>query len=161
MTKKAYVIGVDFGTDSVRSILVDSRNGEEISSSVFYYTRWKEGKFCNPSKNQFRQHPQDYIDGLEYTIRACIESAGPAIASAVNAIGVDTTGSSPVAVNSNGQPLALLKEFENNPNAMFVLWKDHTAVGEAAAINEHATKFPINYLPVSYTHLTLPTIYSV
>ena len=146
MTKKAYVIGVDFGTDSVRSILVDSRNGEEISSSVFYYTRWKEGKFCNPSKNQFRQHPQDYIDGLEYTIRACIESAGPAIASAVKAIGVDTTGSSPVAVNSKGQPLALLKEFENNPNAMFVLWKDHTAVGEAAAINEHATKFPINYL---------------
>ena len=146
MTKKAYVIGVDFGTDSVRSILVDSRNGEEISSSVFYYTRWKEGKFCNPSKNQFRQHPQDYIDGLEYTIRACIESAGPAIASAVKAIGVDTTGSSPVAVNSNGQPLALLKEFENNPNAMFVLWKDHTAVGEAAAINEHAKKFPINYL---------------
>ncbi len=146
MTKKAYVIGVDFGTDSVRSILVDSRNGEEISSSVFYYTRWKEGKFCNPSKNQFRQHPQDYIDGLEYTIRACIDSAGPAIASAVKAIGVDTTGSSPVAVNSKGQPLALLKEFENNPNAMFVLWKDHTAVGEAAAINEHATKFPINYL---------------
>ena len=146
MTKKAYVIGVDFGTDSVRSILVDSRNGEEISSSVFYYTRWKEGKFCNPSKNQFRQHPQDYIDGLEYTIRACIEFAGPAIASAVKAIGVDTTGSSPVAVNSNGQPLALLKEFENNPNAMFVLWKDHTAVGEAAAINEHAKKFPINYL---------------
>ena len=146
MTKKAYVIGVDFGTDSVRSILVDSRNGEEISSSVFYYTRWKEGKFCNPSKNQFRQHPQDYIDGLEYTIRACIESAGPANASAVKAIGVDTTGSSPVAVNSNGQPLALLKEFENNPNAMFVLWKDHTAVGEAAAINEHAKKFPINYL---------------
>ncbi len=146
MTKKAYVIGVDFGTDSVRSILVDSSNGVEISSSVFYYTRWKEGKFCNPSKNQFRQHPQDYIDGLEYTIRACIDSAGPAIASAVKAIGVDTTGSSPVAVNSNGQPLALLKEFENNPNAMFVLWKDHTAVGEAAAINEHATKFPINYL---------------
>ncbi len=146
MTKKAYVIGVDFGTDSVRSILVDSSNGVEISSSVFYYTRWKEGKFCNPSKNQFRQHPQDYIDGLEYTIRACIESAGPAIASAVKAIGVDTTGSSPVAVNSKGQPLALLKEFENNPNAMFVLWKDHTAVGEAAAINEHATKFPINYL---------------
>ncbi len=146
MTKKAYVIGVDFGTDSVRSILVDSSNGVEISSSVFYYTRWKEGKFCNPSKNQFRQHPQDYIDGLEYTIRACIDSAGPAIASAVKAIGVDTTGSSPVAVNSKGQPLALLKEFENNPNAMFVLWKDHTAVGEAAAINEHATKFPINYL---------------
>jgi L-ribulokinase len=146
MSKKAFVIGVDFGTDSVRSILVDSSNGVEISSAVFYYPRWKEGKYCNPSKNQFRQHPQDYIDGLQYTIRTCIEKAGPDITSAVKAIGVDTTGSSPVAVDSKGQPLALQKEFEDNPNAMFVLWKDHTAVEEAAAINEHATKFSTNYL---------------
>jgi L-ribulokinase len=146
MTKNAYVIGVDFGTDSVRSILVDSSNGVEISSSVFYYPRWKAGKYCNPSENQFRQHPQDYIDGLENTIKACIAAAGPDIASAVKAIGVDTTGSSPVAVDSKGQPLALQKEFEENPNAMFVLWKDHTAVAEAASINHHATKFPINYL---------------
>jgi L-ribulokinase len=146
MSKKAFVIGVDFGTDSVRSILVDSSNGVEISSAIFYYPRWKEGKYCNPSKNQFRQHPQDYIDGLQFTIRACIDKAGPDTASSVKAIGVDTTGSSPVAVNSKGQPLALQKEFEDNPNAMFVLWKDHTAVEEAAAINQHATKFPINYL---------------
>ncbi len=146
MSKKAFVIGVDFGTDSVRSILVDSSNGVEISSSVFYYPRWKEGKYCEPSKNQFRQHPQDYIDGLQFTIRDCIEKAGPDTASSVKAIGVDTTGSSPVAVDSKGEPLALQKEFEDNPNAMFVLWKDHTAVEEAAAINQHATKFPINYL---------------
>lgn len=146
MSKNAYTIGVDFGTDSVRSILVDTSNGVEISSSVFYYPRWKEGKFCNPSKNQFRQHPQDYIDGLQFTIHACIKAAGPAIASNVKAIGVDTTGSSPVAVDKTGQPLALRKEFEENPNAMFVLWKDHTAVAEAAEINQHATKFPINYL---------------
>ena len=146
MSKNAYTIGVDFGTDSVRSILVDTSNGVEISSSVFYYPRWKEGKFCTPSKNQFRQHPQDYIDGLQFTIRACIDAAGPAIASCVKAIGVDTTGSSPVAVDIKGQPLALKKEFEENPNAMFVLWKDHTAVVEAGEINQHATKFPINYL---------------
>ncbi len=146
MNKKAFVIGVDFGTDSVRSILVDSSNGEEISSSIFYYPRWKEGKYCNPSKNQFRQHPQDYIDGLQHTIRGCVEIAGPNIASAIKAIGVDTTGSSPVAVDSKGQPLALQKNFEENPNAMFVLWKDHTAVAEAASINQHATNFPINYL---------------
>ncbi len=146
MTTKVFVIGVDFGTDSVRSTLVDSRNGVEISSSVFYYPRWKEGKFCNPSKNQFRQHPQDYIDGLQHTIRSCTEAAGPSIASAVKAIGVDTTGSSPVAVDSKGQPLALQNEFEENPNAMFVLWKDHTAIEEASEINEQATKFPINYL---------------
>jgi L-ribulokinase len=146
MTKKSFVIGVDFGTDSVRSILVDCSNGVEISSSVFYYPKWKAGKFCIPSKNQFRQHPQDYIDGLQHTIKSCIEIAGPEIAAAVKAIGVDTTGSSPVAVASNGEPLALQKEFAENPNAMFVLWKDHTAVAEAAAINQHATKFPINYL---------------
>jgi len=146
MTKNAYVIGVDFGTDSVRSILVDSSNGVEISSSVFYYPKWKEGKFCNPSKNQFRQHPQDYIDGLQHTIKACVEAAGPEIALAVKAIGVDTTGSSPVAVDRKGQPLALLPAFAENPNAMFVLWKDHTSVAEAAFINQHATKFPINYL---------------
>ena len=146
MTKNAYVIGVDFGTDSVRSILVDSSNGVEISSSVFYYPKWKEGKFCNPSKNQFRQHPQDYIDGLQHTIKACVEAAGPEIALAVKAIGVDTTGSSPVAVDRKGQPLALLPAFAENPNAMFVLWKDHTSVAEAASINQHATKFPINYL---------------
>jgi L-ribulokinase len=146
MTKNAYVIGVDFGTDSVRSILVDSSNGVEISSSVFYYPKWKEGKFCNPSKNQFRQHPQDYIDGLQHTIKACVEAAGPEIALAVKAIGVDTTGSSPVAVDRKGQPLALLPAFAENPNAMFVLWKDHTSVAEAATINQHATKFPINYL---------------
>jgi L-ribulokinase len=146
MSNKAYTIGVDFGTDSVRSILVDTSNGVEISSAVFYYPRWKEGKFCNPSKNQFRQHPQDYIDGLQYTIRACIEIAGSDIAANVKAIGVDTTGSSPVAVNENGLPLALKKEFEENPNAMFVLWKDHTAVGEAAEINQHTKNFSINYL---------------
>lgn len=146
MSNKAYTIGVDFGTDSVRSILVDTSNGVEICSSVFYYPRWKNGEFCNPSKNQFRQHPQDYIDGLKFTIQACTKEAGLAIASCVKAIGVDTTGSSPVAVDKTGQPLSLKKEFENNPNAMFVLWKDHTAVAEAAEINHHATKFPINYL---------------
>lgn len=146
MANKSYVIGVDFGTDSVRSILVDTSNGAEINSSVYYYPRWKAGKYCDPSKNQFRQHPQDYIDGLEHTIKSCMDAAGPQIALAVKAIGVDTTGSSPVAVNNQGIPLALLPEFEENPNAMFVLWKDHTSVAEAAAINQHAQKFPINYL---------------
>jgi L-ribulokinase len=146
MIKKAYTIGVDFGTDSVRSILVDTRNGAEINSSVFYYPNWKEGKYCNSAKNQFRQHPQDYIDGLQYTISACINAGGPDIAANVKAIGVDTTGSTPVAVDITGQPLALRKEFEENPNAMFVLWKDHTSVAEAAEINHHATKFHINYL---------------
>jgi L-ribulokinase len=140
------VIGVDFGSDSVRTILVDAGNGKEIAASVFYYPRWKKQLYCDVSRNQFRQHPLDYIEGLEYTIKECVSKAGTAVVPSIRAISVDTTGSTPVAVDKNGTPLALLPEFESNPNAMFVLWKDHTAVREAAEINAHAEKFPINYL---------------
>jgi L-ribulokinase len=142
----AYIIGVDFGTDSVRSIIVDAANGEEIASSVFYYPRWKDQLYCDASINQFRQHPLDYIEGLEETIKRCLLQAGENVAANIKAISVDTTGSSPVIVNEQGTPLALVPGFENNPNAMFVLWKDHTAVKEAAEINAHAEKFDVNYL---------------
>ncbi|WP_257666352.1 ribulokinase [Parapedobacter tibetensis] len=141
-----YVIGVDFGTDSVRSVMVNTANGKEIATAVFDYPRWQNGLFCNPTKNQFRQHPLDYIEGLEHTIRSCVEQAGPAIAANVVGISVDTTGSTPVAVDGQGVPLALLPEFSDNPNAMFVLWKDHTSVNEAENINSHAQKFETNYL---------------
>ena len=80
MENKNFVIGVDYGTDSVRSIIVDASNGIEICSDIFYYPRWKAGAYCNPSINQFRQHPQDYIDGLEQTIINCVKKAGPTIA---------------------------------------------------------------------------------
>jgi len=146
MDTTQYVIGVDYGTDSVRSVLVDARDGREISSSVFYYPRWKLGLYCDASKNRFRQHPLDYVEGLEQTIKNCIKQAGDGAAAFVKAISVDTTGSTPVAVNEQGIPLALTTGFEDDPDAMFVLWKDHTSVKEAAEINEHATKFPINYL---------------
>ncbi len=130
-----YTLGVDYGTDSVRTVLVDTTNGTEISSSVFYYPRWKQGKYCNPSKNQFRQHPLDYVEGLETTIKAVIAAAPAGVSENIIAISVDTTGSTPVAVDKNGTPLALLPEFAENPNAMFVLWKDHTATAEAELIN--------------------------
>lgn len=141
-----YVIGVDYGTDSVRAVLLDTRNGAEITSSVFYYPRWKKGLYCVPAQNQFRQHPLDYVEGLEQTIRECLSAAGPAVAKKVIGISVDTTGSTPVVTNKQGVPLALLPGFEENPNAMFVLWKDHTSVKEAAEINAAATRFPVNYL---------------
>lgn len=148
--EKSYVIGLDYGSDSVRAILVDASNGNELASSVFYYPRWKNGAFCDAAASQFRQHPLDYIEGLEATVKDClaqVRQAGDAdVAKKVKAISVDTTGSTPVAVNEQGIPLALLDEFADNPNAMFVLWKDHTAVGEAQQINEHAKKFDINYL---------------
>src|SRR5258706_4862682 len=146
MKKECFVIGVDFGTDSVRSVLVNALNGEEVSFSIFYYPRWKEGKYCNASLNQFRQHPLDYIEGLETTIKDCLQKAGEKIVQHIKAISVDTTGSTPVAVNKSGTPLSLLPQFENNPHAMFVLWKDHTATKEAVEINEHAKKFDTNYL---------------
>ncbi|MDP9230878.1 MAG: ribulokinase [Bacteroidota bacterium] len=142
----AYVIGVDYGTDSVRSVLIDAYTGKEISSSVFYYPRWKAGLYCNASQNQFRQHPLDYVEGLEFTIKDCLQKAGREITQKVKAISVDTTGSTPVTVNNKGVPLSLLPGFEENPNAMFVLWKDHTATKEAAEINDHAKKFDIDYL---------------
>ena len=147
MSTANYVIGVDYGTDSVRSVLVDTENGKEISSSVFLYPRWQKGLYCKPSLNQFRQHPLDYIEGLTHTIKECIAKAGgESVTSFVKGISIDTTGSSPVAVDASGTPLALKPEFAENPNAMFVLWKDHTSVKEAAEINSHATKFPVNYL---------------
>jgi len=135
---KKYVIGIDYGTDSVRSILIDTSNGEEVGDSVFYYPRWKEGKYCNPAQNQFRQHPLDYLEGIEQTIKSILDEAGTKVAKTVVAISVDTTGSTPVAVNEQGIPLSLTPGFEENPNAMFVLWKDHKAVKEAAEINEKA-----------------------
>ncbi len=146
MSSKNYVIGVDFGTDSVRSIIVDAADGKEIAASVFYYPRWKQGLYCDPSQNMFRQHPSDYLEGLEQTIKDCLLQAGKDIAFAVKGISVDTTGSTPIAVDKYGTPLSLLPAFENNPNAMFVLWKDHTSVKEAEELNQHATKFPVNYL---------------
>jgi len=146
MRNEAFVIGLDYGTDSVRSILVDAYTGEEMASSSFVYPRWNDGRYCDPASNQFRQHPQDYIEGLERTIKDCLQSAGPGIATRVRGISVDTTGSTPVAVDQSGTPLALLRGFEENPNAMFVLWKDHSSVNEAAEINKHATGFQTQYL---------------
>ncbi|MBB3188303.1 ribulokinase [Microbacter margulisiae] len=133
-----YTIGVDYGSDSVRSLIVNAENGQEVAGSVFYYPRWKAGKYCNPSKNQFRQHPLDYIEGLEFTIREALSKSPDNVAENVVAISVDTTGSTPVAVNEAGIPLSLLPEFAENPNAMFVLWKDHTATQEAEEINTMA-----------------------
>lgn len=142
----AFVIGVDYGTDSVRSIIVNTKSGNEIASSVFNYPRWRDNLFCDPVKNQFRQHPNDYIEGLEFTIKDCLKKAGPSVSANIKAIAIDTTGSTPIAVDKTGTPLAFLAGFEKNPNAMFVLWKDHTSIKEAAEINAHAEKFDVNYL---------------
>jgi L-ribulokinase len=140
-----YVIGLDYGSDSCRAIIVDASNGNEIATSVKYYPRWKEGKYCDPRSNQYRQHPLDYIEVLEETIREALSKAPAGVAKNVVGMGFDTTGSTPVLTNEDGTPLALLPEFAENPNAMFVLWKDHTAVKEAEEINKLAKSWEIDY----------------
>ncbi|MCM4157301.1 ribulokinase [Gramella sp. AN32] len=132
-----YVIGLDYGTDSVRAVLVNAETGKEEASAVHWYKRWKEKLYCEASQNLFRQHPLDHVEGLENTIREVISKLGVK-AEEVKAICIDTTGSSPVPINREGKPLAFESGFEENPNAMMVLWKDHTSINEANEINELA-----------------------
>jgi L-ribulokinase len=140
-----YTIGLDYGTDSVRSLIVNVNTGEEVASAVYNYPRWKQGKYCDAPANQFRQHPKDYLEGLEFTITEALKQAPSGVAENIVGISVDTTGSTPVAVDEKGTPLSLTPGFEENPNAMFVLWKDHTAVKEAEEINELARKWEIDF----------------
>jgi len=133
--EQSYVIGLDYGTDSVRAVLIDSSNGKEVASEVHWYARWKKNLYCDASINQFRQHPLDHIEGLEKTISGVV-SKSKINPEAIKGICIDTTGSSPVPVAKDGTPLALVKGFTENPNAMMVLWKDHTAIAEAEKINE-------------------------
>jgi len=142
---KQYVIGLDYGTDSCRAVIVDADNGVEIASSVKYYPRWKEEKYCNPQTNQYRQHPLDYLETLVSSVGAALAASPSGTAENVTGIAFDTTGSTPVMTDANGTPLSLLPEFAENPNAMFVLWKDHTAIAEAAEINQLAKSWDIDY----------------
>ena len=140
-----YVIGLDYGSDSCRAIIVNAANGEEVASAVQYYPRWKEEKYCNPKANQYRQHPLDYIEVLEGTIKTALSKSPAGVAENVVGMAFDTTGSTPVFTDKSGIPLALLPEFAENPNAMFVLWKDHTAIKEAAEINTLAQRWDTDY----------------
>jgi L-ribulokinase len=132
---KKYVIGIDYGTDSVRTVVVDTGNGNTAGTAVFEYPRWKKGLYCDPSINQFRQHPLDYIEGLEQTVKESLKGLNRDIIDNIGGITIDTTGSTPVAVDKAGIPLSLKPGFEKDPDAMFILWKDHTSVKEAEEIN--------------------------
>ncbi|GHV70113.1 ribulokinase [Spirochaetia bacterium] len=135
---ESFVLGLDYGSDSCRAVLIDAANGAEAGVAVMNYPRWAKGLYCDPQANQFRQHPLDYVEVLEGTVKGALGAAGAGIAAKVKGIAIDTTGSTPCAVDARGTPLALHPEFAENPAAMFVLWKDHTAVEEAAKINKLA-----------------------
>jgi len=142
----SYALGLDYGSDSVRALLVDTASGEEVATAVAPYQRWTQGLYCDPAQNQFRQHPLDYLEGLEQALQQLWQEAPAGAAERVVGLSFDTTGSTPVAVDREGVALALKPEFADNPNAMFVLWKDHTATREAQEINEAAQGAPENYL---------------
>ncbi len=133
-----YVLGVDYGTDSVRVLVVDAADGSEKGSGVSAYSRWARGMFCDPASNRFRQHPLDYIESLEAAVGGALAAAGPGAAEKVRALCIDTTGSTPCFADGNGVPLALSPRFAEDPDAMFILWKDHTGLSQAQRINELA-----------------------
>jgi L-ribulokinase len=146
-----YAIGLDFGTNSCRSLIVDIENGNELSSHVFNYPSGESGVILNPrDPNLARQNPGDYLQGIEVTIKEAIKKAGTSdknfSSGKIIGIGVDTTGSSPLPVDKNGIPLCFNNKFKNNPAAMVWLWKDHTSFEEAKQITELAAKEHPEYL---------------
>ncbi len=147
----SYTIGLDYGTNSVRCLIVDTHDGAELATSVYHYPTGQAGIIIDPSDhNVARQNPADYIEGLEVTVKEAIAAAQKSDAdfdaSNVIGIGVDTTGSTPLPVDKDGTPLGLLDAFKDNPNAMAWLWKDHTGYAEASEITELAAAVHPEYL---------------
>jgi L-ribulokinase len=142
-----FTIGLDFGTSSVRAVVVDTADGSQIGVGISEYGSGDSGVVtdsCNP--DLARQNPSDYIEGIQAAVASALAEAGPVAAAAVVGIGVDTTGSTPIPVDSGGTALAFKPEFAENPNAMAWLWKDHTAVAEASEITARAEREHPEYL---------------
>ncbi len=145
-----YTIGLDYGTNSVRALIVNVTNGAEIAAAVWTYAHGTQGVILARDPNLARQHPADYVNGAEITIKQSLALAKKSVKGfspdQVIGIGVDTTGSTPLPVDANGQPLAFQKKFANQPAAMAWLWKDHTGVNEAAEITALAKKLRPQFL---------------
>jgi L-ribulokinase len=147
----AYTIGLDYGTNSVRCVIVDIADGSEIGTAVYNYPTGQAGIILDKNDhNLARQNPADYVKGIEVTIKKAVNQAKKTVkkfdASQIVGIGVDTTGSTPLPVDKNGTPLGVLPAFKKNKNAQAWLWKDHTGFAEAAQITELAKKEHPEYL---------------
>ncbi len=145
-----YTIGLDYGTNSVRALIVNVANGRETGTAVWNYEHGTAGVLLSRDPSLARQHPADYVKGAEVTIQKALADARKNTRGfkpeQIVGIGVDTTGSTPLLVAASGQPLAFDKQFARNPAAMAWLWKDHTGVAEAAEITELAKKIRPQYL---------------
>lgn len=144
-----YVIGVDFGTDSCRAVVVDATDGSLVTEALCKYPRWAKGLYCDPAADRYRQHPLDYLEAFSDVIREVVARSGPDVVSRLAGISFDTTASTPALVDREGDPLALSPEFAADPDAMFILWKDHTAKAEAEEINGLARNYPVDYTAYS------------
>ena len=147
----AYAIGLDYGTNSVRCLIVDVADGNEVGSNVYEYKTGEAGIILDSSDhNLARQNPADYLEGTEVSVKEAMREAKKIDksfdANEIIGIGVDTTGSTPIPVDKDGTPLNTLDEFKDNPNACAWLWKDHTGYAEAAQITELAAKEYPEYL---------------
>ncbi len=131
-----YVIGIDFGSDSVRAVLLNCHDGSLLAEGESFYKRWSQKLYCNPNASIFRQHPQDYLESLEECIRQISDNIEEDVKKHIVGIGVDATASTPSPVDSCGIPLALKDSFSDTPDAMFYLWKDHSATKEAEEITK-------------------------
>jgi Ribulose kinase len=144
-----YLIGLDFGSDSLRCLIINASNGNELVSATANYPRWNLGKYCNPSENQYRQHPLDFIESMEKCVKEALTQCPDKVKENIVGIGYDTTASTPIIINKDGIALSLLPEFSEDPDAMFVLWKDHTAIKESDEINELAHNYETDYTKYS------------
>jgi L-ribulokinase len=147
---RRYALGVDYGTNSVRALVVDTADGAEVGTAVWDYPSGQHGILLDPKDpNLARQNPADYIEGFYRAVRGAIRAARKAVgltAEQVVGIGVDTTGSTPIPVNEAGMPLALDRKFAKNLAAQAWLWKDHTSHAEAAEITDKARELGVPYL---------------
>ncbi|MDD4622762.1 MAG: ribulokinase [Kiritimatiellae bacterium] len=151
--KAKYAMGLDYGTNSCRSVIVNLDSGEELASHVFCYPSGEMGVLTDRhDPNLARQHPADYLAGLEEIIKRAIGKAREADAAfspeMIVGVGVDTTGSTPLPVDREAQALALSREFKDNLDACAWLWKDHTSHAEAAEITAKARATRPQYMAV-------------
>lgn len=136
-TTQKYCLGVDFGTDAVRCLLVNADSGKIMAEADCLYPRWQKGLYCDAQNKVFRQHPLDYIESLIVVVNKVLQGMDADVVSGIGALSIATTGSTPAPVDKSGMPLALLAGFKEDPDAMFYLWKDHSSIKEAEDINRY------------------------